>query len=165
MSAKDYKPDIADQQRIVIALGIVATDVAILALSGSREVTSSIVGVFFFVPAVFSFLFILLIGSHLKFKRPGDIGELAIPHGLRQWSYDTALNAYWWALILAVITFVAYLFGWDGESSTFLSYWPTYFVSASILLVFVLVMFGSSRRDLKPKRRATRKIRGALKKD
>ena len=151
MTEQNKEPNIADQQRIVIALGIVATEIAIQALSSSHATISSIIGGLFLLPAVFSFFFIVFTGANLKFRRAGDIGEVAIPDKLRQWCYDLSLDAYWWALILVVLVFVALLFGWNGSPSTFLSYWPSYFISVGILGTIVVITEIISGKTLKVK--------------
>ena len=151
MSEQKFSPNIADQQRIVIALGVVATDIAILAISGEYKLVSSVIGGLFFVPALFSFLFIILTAAHLKYRSVGDIGQLTISHGLRRWSYDISINAYWWALILVTLIFVALVFGWDGQSKTFLAYWPTFFISGGFLALIVLITSGLFRKKSKAK--------------
>lgn len=148
-----YEPDIADQQRIVIALGVVATEIAVLALADSHRLVSGIIGGLFFLPAVFSFLFIILTGAHLKFSHAGDIGELAVPHKLRHWSYDMSISAYWGALLVSMIAFGAFLFGWNGKSNTLFSYWPSFFVSTGFLSVLVLIASIVSNKESKQKKR------------
>lgn len=153
-----------DQQRLVIAIGIVAAAIAIFAMSDVHKSASGIIGGFILFPAILSFMFIILTAAHLKFNGVDEVGVLDIPTKLHHLSYDWAINGFWTSTIAIVVAIVAILFGWDGRLGTAFTYWPSLFISVTFLGVLVVIMAIIKSRETKATRRAveskkTRKVR------
>lgn len=137
-SLKDYKPDIKEQQRLVIAVAIVGTVVALYALPVTSTDLWSLTRGFMLFPGVFAFLFLLTTGAYLKYKEPGRIGEVDIAHSVRKLTYNWMIDLFWTGFFVSVVFFVATIFGWNGKDVSG-AYWLGLGLGGAICFAIALI--------------------------
>lgn len=135
----DYSPDTKEQQRVVVAIAILATVVALYTLPiASKDIWSLSRGLTL-LPGVFAFGFILMTGSHLKYKNPGTIGDLNIAHSVRKFFYNWMIDGFSSSLLISIMFFAAAGLGWDGTDIKGYSLWVGFGIGAFIFLSLSLL--------------------------
>ena len=140
----------AEQPRLIIAIAIIATIVAVLGLDKNQHTLVVSLAGFAVLPGFLLGLYILFSAAHLKYKSNGAVGQMPIPEKLRRWCYDSGINSFWAMFLLITLMIVAAFSGWDGKSENLLDFWPSFIVSFAVLLNIMLVSYFVAEKEKTP---------------
>ncbi len=133
--------DIKEQNRLVLAIAVVATAISVFALpQHSKDIFSFAKGIVV-VPAIFAFIYIVMTGSYLKYDNPKYLGDLPVSKKLRQFFYDWSIDMFWSCFFIFLTYTFGTIFGWDGRGDDS-KFWLGLLVS---MLVLLPVLFFSLR--------------------
>lgn len=83
-----------ESQRIVIALGIVASVAATIVALPNGGIVITVIKATLTWSGVWSFLFILMTAANMKYKNAGSIGDLNFTEKFRGKCFDLSVDAY-----------------------------------------------------------------------
>lgn len=144
-----YNPDASEQLRLVIATAVIGTVVALYALPVTSTDLWSVTRGFMLGPGIFAFIFLIMTGAHLKYKRPGTIGDLDVAHSIRKFFYNWMIDLFWAGFFITVVFFTAALAGWDGKHVTASYMFGLIFGGVACLIVLTLGLIFSFRENRK----------------
>lgn len=113
--------DDADQQRLVITLGIIAAAIGVYAIPEHKPAGWLIIQVAITVQATLAFLYIIFTAASLKYKGTGSLFDINPPSKVRYWFYDQSIEMFWAtlyagiaSLLFATVTTKILLYGLLG---------------------------------------------------
>lgn len=139
----------AEQLRLLIAVAVIATTMGVFTLDVEDYGFALVLQGFIAIPSLFLGLYVLFTAAHLKYEEPAEIGVLSIPEKIRRSCYDTGINLFWVMFLIFVIVFIAGLFGWRGDMTNLLSFWPSFIVSFVVLLLLMLWSIFAANKEAK----------------
>jgi|GEM_PF-2211404 len=83
-----------ESQRIVVALGILASVVAVIATLPNGDIVITGIKVALGLSGFWSFLFILMTAANMKYQNVGSIGDLTFTEKFRGKSFDLSVDTY-----------------------------------------------------------------------
>jgi len=132
--------DVLAQNRISISVAILAIVVALYGLNITSTDLWSVTRGFMLFPGIFSLLYLIFEGSSLKYKNQTWIGHTKIPGKIKQITYDTMINVFWFGSFFTISFFIAMSFGWDGVALSgkyYYGFWPAVIISLALVIIGV----------------------------
>ena len=157
MGTGGYRFDVAEQNRLVFAIAIVASVISLYALPMySRDIWSAARG-FMIVPGIFAFVYLVMTGAYLKYSNPRFVGELPIPQKMRQFFFDWSIDLFWMGFSLTLIFICAALLGWDGKNMNGAQYWTGFGLAILVLIPIIFLSFRSYHKEQKSQEKPSSK--------
>ncbi|MFI5270989.1 MAG: hypothetical protein ACHQT9_03015 [Candidatus Saccharimonadales bacterium] len=94
----------AEQQRLLITLGIIAAAIGTYAIPNSKHTGWLIVRGAITFQAALAFLYIMATASALKFKGTGSLFDIRLPEKARQLFYDLSIEMFWATIYAGVMS-------------------------------------------------------------
>lgn len=138
-----------ENQRLTIALGIVATGIAVKTLDLSKGSLSYLTGLIagtLYVASVLAFVYLLLTAAKMKYKDNDAIGSVPFTESTRRFCYDFAINAFGFNFVV----WLGYVVGLGLKQVGIERHYYRYGVvcSAAVLLIYtVLVIWMKGKHE------------------
>ena len=147
MTTPDNQSKSDEQQRLFIALGIVATVVAAFTIPLTGNAIWTFARGAGSIPAAFAFLYIILTGSHLRYTNNGTLGDFEVPQKYRHFCYDISIDSFWTVSYIAI--FVSVFTIVNGGNNNPLQ--PSFILG---IITSCMVTFGIFGLSLRPRKKA-----------
>ncbi len=131
----------AEQQRLLITLGIIAAAIGTYAIPNSKHTGWLIVRGAITVQAVLAFLYIIATASALKFKGSGSLFDIRIPEKARQWFYDLSIEMFWATIYAGVMSVL-----FAKTSTKTMLFWSLGVLAVGVFIILVVVVLMRRRK-------------------